>query len=309
MGGLVLLSLLSTTAAVAAPATGLFCPLEVQANPKLKPVEALQRRFFSAARDNSGLSLALRLETETAIGASGLSDFKTSDASLARVAQLAKVLYAGYASLLLSPKNELVLTARVVRDDGEVVATAQVTAPRGKEPLPDALISLTERLFVELRTKELPATRPPSKAEPKPAPVVIEVKQLESRPEPVVSAPPPPPPLELAGEPLSKPGSHLRPIGFVLAGAGAAIGAGGAVLYGTAGSVRRDEVGNVFFEDARLVTDIRTKQGLGLGMLVGGGVIAGAGLVMALLFANDAPAAVTVLPVSDGAVVSVGGTF
>lgn len=304
-----LLTVLLGTMAFAAPPTGVLCPLEVQPHPKLKPLtEQLQKRFFSSARDSSGLNLALRLEAETAIGASGLHDFKTNDASLARLAQLAKVLYAGYATLVLTPKNELVLTARMVRDDGEVVSTAQAIAPRGKGPIPDEVVALTEKLFFDLRTKELPDAKPAPA--PKAPVVVVEVKQDEPRPPARVEPPPPPPPLlEIAGEPASKPGSNLRPIGFAVAGVGAAAAVGGAVLYATAGSVRRDASGNVFFEDVSQVTDIRTKQGVGLGLLVGGGVMAGAGLVMALLFANPAPAAVAIVPTGDGAVLSLGGTF
>lgn len=304
-----LLTVLVGTMAGAAPPTGVLCPLEVQPHPKLKPLtEQLQKRFFSAARDSSGMNLALRLEAETAIGASGLHDFKTNDASLARLAQLAKVLYAGYATLVLTPKNELVLTARMVRDDGEVVSTAQALAPRGKAPIPEELVALTEKLFFDLRTKELPNVKPAPA--PKPAAVVVEINQEEPRPPPTVEAPPPPPPLlEIAGEPASKPGSNLRPIGFVVAGVGGALAAGGAVLYGTAGSVRRDDNGNVFVDDVGKVTDIRTKQGVGLGLLVGGAVTAGAGLVMALLFANPAPASVAVVPTADGAVLSVGARF
>lgn len=305
-----LLTVLVSTLAGAAPPSGVLCPLEVQPHPRLKPLtEQLQKRFFSAARDSSGMNLALRLEAETAIGASGLHDFKTNDASLARLAQLAKVLYAGYATLLLSPKNELVLTARVVRDDGEVVATAQALAPRGKAAIAEELAALTEKLFLDLRTKELPDVKPAPA--PKAPVVVVEVKQLEEPPPPPVVEPPPPPPLlEIAGEPASKPGSNLRPIGFVIAGTGAALAVGGAILYGTAGTVRRDPAtGYVYFEDAAKVTDVRTKQGVGLGLLVGGGVMAGAGLVMALLFANPAPATVAVVPTHDGAVLSVGGAF
>lgn len=306
-----LLTVLVSTLAWAAPPSGVLCPLEVQPHPKLKPLtEQLQKRFFSAARDTSGMNLALRLEAETAIGASGLHDFKTNDASLARLAQLAKVLYAGYATLLLSPKNELVLTARIVRDDGEVVATAQALAPRGKAAIPEELVALTEKLFVDLRTKELPDVKP--SVAPKAPVVVVEVKQVEEAKPPAAVEPPPPPPplLEIAGEPASKPGSNLRPIGFGVAGAGAALAAGGAILYATAGTVRRDPAtGNVYFEDVAKVTEVRTKQGVGLGLLVGGGVMAGAGLVMALLFATPAPATVAVVPTQDGAVLSLGGEF
>lgn len=284
---LLCLLLAATGALGAEPESGLFCPLAVKPNPGLtEPVEALQKRFLSVAREHSGYSLLLRKEVEGALNAAGVTDYAQSDASLAKLALQAKVKNAGFVSLELTDRNELMLQGRVVRDDGKLLKAAVLAVPRGTEPLLDVLTTATERFFGQLNGTA-------------PVAVVAPVTPVAtSAPVAAVREPTAPP----------NPGTPLRILGGVLAGAGVAATVVGVVVFTSAGTVERDADGNISAADAPRVAGIRAQQGTALGLFTAGGALAVTGLVM-ILAAPNAPVTAALAPRTDGAVLVVEGSF
>lgn len=117
------------------PESALFCPLAVEPSPGLaQSAEALQKRFLSVARDKSGYALLLRKEVEDVLVASKLTDFAVSDASLSKLAVEGKVQNAGFVSLRLTDRNELLLEGRVVGADGKRLKASVLVVPRARRP-------------------------------------------------------------------------------------------------------------------------------------------------------------------------------
>lgn len=286
----VLSSLLFASVALGAePESGLFAPLAVEPNAGLtESLEAMQKRFLSVAREKSGYALLLRKEVEEALKVAKVNDYGQSDASLARVATQAKVAHAGFVSLKLTDRHELMLQGRVVRADGKLLKSAVFSMPLGTEPLLDALATATERFFEHLNGT---------------APVLAVVT-----PAPVVGGKPSAPPLVLQPSTPPDPGTPLRVLGAVLGGAGAAGVVAGAVIFGGAGTVQKDAFGNVAAADAGRVKGILATQGLGLGLVTAGAALGVTGLVM-VLAAPSAPVTAAIAPRADGAVFVVEGSF
>ncbi len=288
----VLSSLLFASVALGAePESGLFAPLAVEPNAGLtESLEAMQKRFLSVAREKSGYALLLRKEVEEALKTARVNDYGQSDTSLAKVATVAKVAHAGFVSLKLTDRNELMLQGRVVRADGKLLKSALFSMPLGKEPLLDALATATERFFEHLN-----GTAPVAAFVP--APFVPGEKAKPSDP-PLVLQPSTPP----------NPGTPLRILGAVLGGAGIAGAVAGAVVFGSAGTVQKDESGNVAAADAGRVKGILATQGAGLGLVTAGAALGLTGLVM-VLAAPSAPVTAAIAPRADGALFVVEGNF
>ncbi len=278
-----LVSLVLATAAWAAPESGLFCPLGVPSTGLVGTTpEALQKRFASVALDKSGYALSLRKEVEGAIATAKVSDYATSNDALAKVAVAAKVQHAGYVALSLEG-GAVSLQGRIVGADGKLEKAANISVPRGTEPLLDVVTSAAEKFFDQLN-----GLAPP-------APVA------DVRPEapPLVMAPP---------EERANPGTPLRIAGVVLGGVGVATLATGVGLIVTAGTVQQDASGNVAIGDADRVPGIRSQQSAALGVLTAGGALAITGVLMFAL-APNAPVTAAVAPSADGAMFAVGGKF
>jgi hypothetical protein len=290
-----LLALLCAVPALAAePETGLICPLSVEPNAALtESLEAMQKRFLSVARERSGYALLLRKEVEEVIASAKVTDFARSDASLAKLAAQAKVQNAGFASLKLTDRNELLLEGRVVRGDGKLLKAAVLAVPRGTGPLLDVLTTAAERFFDQLN-----GVAPVAAAAP--APVPVAPAGPNTRPPPMVSVGPPVEP--------PNPGTPLRILGAVLGGAGVATTVVGVVVFANAGSVTRDAAGNIAAADAPRVPGIRAQQGAALGLVTAGAALGITGVVMAIL-APSAPVTAALAPRADGAVLVVEGSF
>ena len=286
----VLSSLLFASVALGAePESGLFAPLAVEPNAGLtESLEAMQKRFLSVAREKSGYALPLRKEVEEALKVARVNDYGQSDTSLAKVASVAKVGHAGFVSLKLTDRNELMLQGRVVRADGKLIKSAVFSMPLGKEPLLDALATATERFFEHLN-----GTAPVAAFVPAPY---------------VPGAKPSAPPLVLQPSTPPNPGTPLRILGGVIGGAGIAAAVVGAVIFGGAGSVEKDEFGNVAAADAGRVKGILATQGAGLGLVTAGAALGVTGLVM-VLAAPSAPVTAAIAPRADGAVFVIEGNF
>ena len=277
------LVLLARVALGAEPETGLFCPLSVEPNPALtEPLEALQKRFLSVARERSGYELLLRKEVEDAVKTAGVTHFAQSDTALAKLATEGKVLNAGYVSLKLTERNELLLEGRVVRADGKRVKATTLVVPRATGPLLDVFAVAAERFFDQLNS---------------PAPPIAVA--LSAPPEAVVVSQP---------VAAAAPGSPLRLVGLVLGGVGVATGGTGVLVFATAGTVLKDASGNIASFDAARVPRIRTQQGVGIALITAGAAVGIAGLVTALL-APSAPVTAVVAPRADGALFVVAGRF
>lgn len=280
--------LISSAAFAGEPESALFCPLAVEPNPGLTETsEALQKRFLSVARERSGYTLLLRKEVEDVVAAAKVSDFAQSDASLSRLAVQGKVQNAGFVSLKLTDRKELMLEGRVVRADGKLLKASMLAVPRGTEPLLDVLATAAERFFDQLN-----GVTPPIAAVTPAAPT-SEGKQ------PIVVTTPRAPP---------NPGTPLRILGAVLGGAGVATTVASVVVFAGAGTVAQDSLGNVAAADAPRVKGIRAQQGAALGMLTAGAALAVTGLVM-VLAAPTAPVTAAIAPRADGAVFVVEGSF
>lgn len=283
-----LLVVVAAHAALGAEETGLFCPLAIEPNPALtESPEALQKRFLSVAREKSGYALLLRKEAEDAVVAAKVVDHASSDASLGKVAAAGKVEHAGYVSLKLTERNELMLQGRVVRADGKLIKASMLSTPVGKEPLLDALAFAAERFFDQLNGKA-PA--------PVPGAAPVQVAVGEKTPEVVQRA-----------EPMN-PGTPLRILGIVLGGAGLATTVAGAVVFAGAGTIRQDANRNVHVEDAPRVPEVRSQQGVALGLITAGAALGVTGIVMTIA-APTAPVTAAVAPRADGAVLVVEGSF
>jgi hypothetical protein len=273
--------LLASVALGEEPETGLFCPLAIEPNVGLtESPEALQKRFLSVAREKSGYALLLRREAEDAMRGAKVTDFGQSDASLAKIAAEAKVQIAGFVSLRLTERGELMLRGRVVRADGKLIKASMLSTPLGKEALLDALSTASERFFDQLNGKT-------------PAPVA---GAIVAAPEVFVPVTPP------------NPGTALRIVGLVIGGAGVATTVAGVVVFAGAGSVRQDKSGNVLAEDVPRVKEVQAQQGASLGLVTAGAALAVTGLVMALA-APSAPVTAAVAPRADGALFVVEGSF
>jgi hypothetical protein len=284
----VLLSLVVASAALGAEETGLFCPLAIEANPALtESPDALQKRFLSVAREKSGYALLLRKEAEDAVKDAKVVDYASSDVSLGKIAATAKVENAGYVSLRLTERNELMLQGRVVRADGKLIKASMLSTPVGKQPLLDALAFAAERFFDQLNGKT-PA--------PVPGAAPVQVAGTEKVPEVVKPV-----------EPMN-PGTPLRILGIVLGTAGIATTVAGAVVFGGAGTIRQDANRNVHPEDAPRVAQVRSQQGVALGLITAGAALGITGIVMTIA-APTAPVTAAIAPRADGAVFVVEGNF
>lgn len=281
--------LCATPGLAAEQESGLFCPLAVEPNAGLtESAEAMQKRFLSVARERSGYALLLRKEVEEAIAAAKVTDYAHSDASLAKVAVQAKVKNAGFVSLKLTDRNELLLEGRVVRDDGKLLKASVLAVPRGTEPLLDVLSTATERFFDQLNGTAPPvAVLTPAATPSAPAKAPLAVRQPSTPP---------------------NPGTPLRILGAVLGGAGVATTVAGVVIFVNAGTVQRDAAGNIAAADASRVAGIRAQQGASMGLFTAGATLCVTGLLMAVL-APDAPVTASLAPRADGAALVVEGSF
>lgn len=275
-------------------------PLDLDPNPSLTRFEKeLQASWFKLLDERSGALVPSRKEAEASLKETKRLDFRESDEALAKFGEKAGTLYAVFVSLQYTAKKQLVLSGRVVRDDGKLIKTARVELPKGEDTIVARFTPLAELFFTELGLAGLPSFKEVKTVEPvkPPPPDKVEVKKVDL-------PPPPPPPVvdtgagqRTAGQVLVIGGGGVAVVGAVLLGAGAGIG----------GSLGVKD-GNV---PADKVADWRTAQTLsGAGLVtLGVGAVAAAigGIVWAT--APAAPVQVTVAPLAGGAVMGLQGEF
>lgn len=281
-------------------------PLEFDPRPELVSAgDKLKAAWVEAVREAGDVVTPSRKELDAALGEVGRRDCRTANECLAALAVKGSGLYAVHAMLELSEAQVFTVTARVVRDDGKLMASFTAQQPRGDKKKP--LVPLVKQVLVDA-VKGLGVARLPA------------FKEALAAPPPVVEPPPPPPPVVTAPVEVAQPAlepaapSARKAVGFTLLGVGAAGAVAGGVLVALAQVQARalmvDARGFLpaGADDATLARAraANTQQLAGLVALGGGAALAVSGLLVALI--GSAPA-VSVAPVEQGAVAVVGGVF
>lgn len=281
-------------------------PLEFDPRPELvSSTDKLKAAWVDAVREAGDVVTPSRKELDAALAEVGRKDCRTANDCLAALAVKGAGLYAVHAMLELSEAQVFTVTARVVRDDGRLMASFSAQQPRGDRK--KALVPVVKQLLVDA-VKGLGVSKLPA------------FKEAIAAPPPVVEPPPPPPPVVTAPvevvQPVEKPAgsSPRKAIGFTLLGVGAAGAVVGGVLVLLAQAHAR-----ALMVDARgflpagadeatlaRARAANTQQLAGLVALGGGAALAVTGLLVALVGADPA---VTLVPLEHGALAVVGGVF
>ncbi len=274
-------------------------PLDVDEHPTLMRTNTESKKaFFRAVDAESGAAVLSRTETLAAESKATQKDFRSSDAALAEVATKAKAIYAMFAALELAPDGTLVLSGRIVRDDGKAIASGVAKAAVNNTAMPIQVASLTRTLLQRLDTAHLPSVR----AVEQPVREVAKVPLAELRPLPTVEAPPP---AARSAQNASGRPQVFRVLGPVGVGVGGAAIVAGAVLFATAPKSLAGGTPAYGTTDNR---GAKTQQAIGIGLLAGGGAVAAAGAILCIL----APPKMPVLsagPIPGGAMVTLSGRF
>jgi hypothetical protein len=284
-----------------AKATLIPYPLEFDPDPVLQRSEGtLRAAWIDGLRDRSGIIVTGLKEVEIALKASRRQDCRESNDCLAQLAQKAGTLYAIYGHFAHTQAKQLVLVARVVRDDGKLMGAGRVELPRGKDGLADVFRILLTRLLEQLALKDLPTFKeiePPLE------------RHVEAVPPPRETIPPPPmPPAEPA-----RPRSSLKTPAFVLLGVGGAGVVAGVLIAGLA-NPQLDSQGIIQpgtlspNEAVNRYKAAKTQQTVGTVLAVVGGAAAAAGAIL-LLIPQENRVTMSAGPVAGGAMIQLGGRF
>lgn len=265
--------------------------------------DALQREYQRLLK-LSGAQIPDFVRYDAALKDLKRQDCEREDECLVQLAKKAEALYGLYVSIDFTLEGAVIATGRVVRDDGKVAsATQTVKLMKGRDPFKDVVRNAMSQLFVQLKISELAATRP-----------VEPVKVVEVPKEPVkeivIKDPPPPPPVIIEDT-----GAGQRSLGKTVLYVGAGVAAVGGIMAavggGVGGSIARGSRMD-WAADEAAVKQLQTGQTLATIGFVGLGVGAVTAAVGAVLWGTAAPAPVaqvSVVPVSNGAVVQLGGRF
>ena len=187
--------------------------------------EAMQREYTRLLR-LSGAMVPDFARYDLALKELQRQDCEREDECLVKLAKKAGSLYALYASLDYTLEGAVLVSGRVLRDDGKVARqTETVKLAKGRDVFKDIAKNALTQLFTQLKISELPVTRPIEKAEPVKDPLFVK--------DPLKDPPPPLPPLLVedtgagqrsAGKGIVIAGGAVAVVGGVLAGVGGAIG-------------------------------------------------------------------------------------
>lgn len=287
-----------SVAAFAQSPTVVVYPLEF----KRVPPEVKKEDKEALKRDQSRLLLRAGAvvpdftKSEAALVELKRGDCEREDACLSQLATLAGALYGLYASVDYSLDGTVVVSGRVIRDDGKVVSpTETVRLPKGKDPFKDIARNGLTALYDLLKVKDLPAERPA---------VTVTPPVEKTPPNNVVTDPPPPLP------PLVDTSNSQRSAGQALVGAGVGVAVVGGVLFGIGQGIGGGLNPTDGAIDSERVGDFRAANGLCTAGVVSLSVGAAAAIVGAIVWGTaPAPVAVSVAPVNGGAMVGLGGEF
>ncbi len=262
--------------------------------------ERLQREFTRQLK-LAGAVLPSFEVTESALRGVKGQDCSRDDACLAALAKRASVLYGLFASIDVTVEGQIVATARVVRDDGEVVRPlVSVSRARGQARFVDEAVPVLVELVNGLSLATLPPQRPVAPSRPTVAAPVLTVPEK-------VAELPPPPPMVVAAEPVVP----VRPkptAPWVLIGTGAGVAVAGSIVglvgYFTQAAIPRTEGVLHNPDDAASFRQGSIMATAGLGA-IGVGVI-GALIGTILLGIGNEPT-VSVAPLGQHLLVTFGG--
>lgn len=281
-------------------------PLEFDPRPELvSATDKLKSAWVEAVREAGDVVTPSRKELDAALAEVGRKDCRTANDCLAALAVKGSGLYSIHAMLELSEAQVFTVTARVVRDDGKLMASFSAQQPRGDKK--KSLVPVVKQVLVDA-VKGLGVSKLPA------------FKEAIAAPPPVVEPPPPPPPVVSVPVEVVQPvaaavsTSVRKPVGFTLLGVGAAGAVAGGVLVLLAQAQAR-----ALMVDARgflpagsdeatlaKARAANTQQLVGVVALGGGAALALTGLLVA--FVGSEPA-VTFVPLEHGALAVVGGAF
>jgi hypothetical protein len=290
-------------------------PLEFIRSPPdvtVKQTATLQAEFERAVRE-AGADSPNSFALDSAFTNLKRKDCALANDCLASFAQKASSLYGLHVSVDVDIKEMIILTGRVVRNDGVLMAGPKtVSQALKKEPFPKGVKWLmTKLLKEELLIGDLPSVRS-VEVKPLPTPVVdagvmtTPDAGVQITPEQPVDAgvlPPPPPPPQLE--------SPLRSAGLITA----ITGGGVAVLGGALFTAGRLDAGKYFDENGFLksaagASNARgalTMQAVGVTLGIVGVAAAGAGFVMWLMGAPPEKTSIFVAPDRGGAMIGISG--
>jgi hypothetical protein len=290
--------------------------LEVTRSPKGSPPSAtdeLRTELRKLLRDG-GVVMPNSASLSETIVALRRQDCDRENACLSSLALRSQSLYALYASIDTELGDVVVVTGRVVRDDGlEMGRVKGLSAKATGKTFVTVGKGLLAKLVAELKVSSLEPTRPVAKPEP-----LVTTKPSEPEGGVVVAAAPD------VGAQLSLPpptppeGSPLKTVGFVTAGVGVAAAIAGGVLFGVgSGSVRQiNDDGAVVPgagqspEDAvKSYRQATTLQPAGLGLLIGGVAAGVAGLALGLATPGGGTTRISVVPAPGGPFIGVSGEW
>jgi hypothetical protein len=290
-------------------------PLEFDPRPELvASSDKLKAAWVEAVREAGDVVTPSRKELEAALLEVKRKDCRSSNDCLVALAVRGAGLYAVHALVELSELGVFTVTARVVRDDGRLMASFSTQAPRGDKKKP--VVPLVKQLLVDVVTslgvKALPAFKEAVVAPPPVVAVVAPPAPTEA------PSPPPPPPPAVEAPAASQGPAGRRGAAWVLVGVGGAAAVTGGVLVALAQTQLRGlgvDARGFFPASAdetaqqQVVASARSALALqtaGLLALVAGGAVAVTGALLRLL---EPSASMAVVPVDGGALWAVGGRW
>lgn len=279
-------------------------PLNVRRVPTgftAKSEEALSAEVRKALRD-TGASVPNAFKIDQALAELKRQDCDLENECLSTFALKSGMLYGLYVSIDLNVQNVVVVSGRVVRSDGALVAEQKsLSRPLGKDSFAVIAKDLVTKLFRdELKLNALPVAKPVFVKPPEVTPT-IDAGVATAAPVPVdagVLMPPPPPPLEEG---------PLKTVGFVSVAVGGAAAVTGAILFvAGSGSARAIQGGAIVpkgdetpGQAAASYRQAQTLQPAGVALLGAGAAIAAAGAVFILLAPSPGPR-VSMMPLPGG---------
>jgi hypothetical protein len=253
------------------PATVVIHPLEF----KLAPVDFNEKQVNELQSDLRRLSRKNGLALVDTPKEDAHTDCVKNDNSLADMAKAAKVLHVVYANLNLSIQGDVTALVRVVRDDGKLYkSAAEVTLPLKQEKFIEVARLALDMAFTKLDLASLPSGRP------------VEVVK-----------------------PIEFPPSPLKPIGFILAGVGAAAAVTGVVVFVTAPGFGKYTSMTVPNDKALEAQMTQSQETIAVAIGATGVGLAAIGAILILAAPSDPVQSVSVIPLNQGAAVSVSGRF
>lgn len=281
------------------------CPIEVltsEVTPaQLDAIQKEYRRQLAAAQ----CQVPAKSAVATIMNSLGQRDCARSTECLQRAAGLGASLYSLGVVATREVDGAIVVTGRVVREDGKIVfgPATKKEARKGKETVEETLARALAALLVEANLGQLPVIKEVKPPEVTPADGGVTPADTADAGT-LISPPPPPPPLDpfpyrMAGTTTMILGGGVALVGAVLFGVG--VNEAGATFVMT-GAVRADQ--------ARQAAQARALQLSGVGVALLGLAAAGAGMLMYLMGPDDPkPIGVSLVPVAGGSVVFIGGAL